>query len=94
MSYTVGMPPVGGSIRTPRQPRAPAPSPLSTLPLGFFREPRGGSSAPPPAMEEVPAWLFVCGDITEDQAAHIAAAIDGVCSTLFPCDRFLIGGHA
>jgi hypothetical protein len=67
----------GGMHNTPRRVRARVPSPLSSLPRGFFREPRAGSSAPPLPVEEVPAWLFACGDITEAQAAHIAAAING-----------------
>ena len=64
------------------QRRAPAPSPLLSLPRGFFNQPRErrASNAPPPAVEEVPSWLFAGGDITEDQAAHIAAAIDGALS--------------
>ena len=68
-----------GCVRnTPRRLRARVPSPLSSLPRGFFREPRAGSSAPPPPpVDEVPAWLFACGDITEAQAARIAAAING-----------------
>ncbi len=59
-----------------RRPRAP--TPLSSLPRGFFREPRERrASNAPSSIEEVPAWLFACGDITEAEVAVIAATIDG-----------------
>ncbi len=58
--------------------RRRAPTPLSSLPRGFFREARERrASNAPSSIEEVPAWLFACGDITEDEVAVIAATIDG-----------------
>ena len=72
--------------------RPQAPTPLSSLPLGFFREPRERrASNGPPSIEEVPAWLFACGDITEAEVAVIAATIDGALMARLSSTGFLMG---